>query len=286
VATRLIRQQWSAADLPIIAMTAHALPEEREQCRQAGMNAHLTKPVDVEELHRCLLQWVRHTARPGIPPVTNGPRVEPVPGLPACLPGLDLEQGLARLNGNVGLYCRLIISLARDKRHAGREIRSALSEPDLKKAGNLVHALKGVAGNVAANRLYEVLLDLETACQRGDADTARCLQPVLESRLVEIIESAEALKRSLPSTAGRQASKQIDPTELAALLQELGDLSTQHNLKIMQRLPLLAALVAGTEYAPFVSRLTDTVDRLDFASASRQIETMTGMITNFAEVDR
>ncbi len=60
-ATRLIREQYSREQLPIIAMTAHAGPEELERCLQNGMNDRQTKPINPDTLYACLLQWIRPT---------------------------------------------------------------------------------------------------------------------------------------------------------------------------------------------------------------------------------
>ncbi len=58
-ATRILRKEWSADQLPIIAVTAHALQEDRQHCLQVGMNDHLTKPVDQDQLYLCLLKWLK-----------------------------------------------------------------------------------------------------------------------------------------------------------------------------------------------------------------------------------
>ena len=58
-ATRIIRREWSADQLPIIAVTAHALQEDRHHCLQAGMNDHLAKPVDQDQLYVCMLKWLK-----------------------------------------------------------------------------------------------------------------------------------------------------------------------------------------------------------------------------------
>ncbi|NOQ36522.1 MAG: response regulator [Methylococcaceae bacterium] len=55
-ATRLIREQLK--DIPIIAMTAHAMDEEKQRCQQAGMNDHISKPIDPDELYKTLTNWI------------------------------------------------------------------------------------------------------------------------------------------------------------------------------------------------------------------------------------
>jgi CheY-like chemotaxis protein len=63
-ATRLIRAEFDAAALPIVAMTAHVMAEERADCIAAGMNDHLGKPVDPNELKAMLVKWI-HPVQPG-----------------------------------------------------------------------------------------------------------------------------------------------------------------------------------------------------------------------------
>ena len=278
-ATREIRQKWNAADLPIIAMTAHAMENEREKCLESGMNDYLAKPIDVRKLYQAIQAWTRQPCA-GESPEAVGSRGGQVPVLPAVLPGLDVTEGLDRLGGNADLYRRLVIGFARDKRQAVSGIRSLLAEADLGGAGRAAHALMGGAGNIAATRLYSLLRDLEDACRRGDADTAGGLLPDLEAGMAKIAAAAELLERSQPDGA-QGAARTVDPREFTLLLEELGELSARHNLKVMKRLQHLGELVAGTEFAPFVSRLTETLERLDFAAASRQIEILTGLVTHF-----
>jgi len=58
-APRRLREHWGTDVLPIIAMTAHALPEERRKCLAAGMNDHVTNQIDVAELHEKLYRWIK-----------------------------------------------------------------------------------------------------------------------------------------------------------------------------------------------------------------------------------
>jgi len=57
-ATRLIRERKELSWLPIIALTAHAMYEDREKSKDAGMNAHMTKPINILELFLCLAEWL------------------------------------------------------------------------------------------------------------------------------------------------------------------------------------------------------------------------------------
>jgi len=57
-ATKIIRQELEMKDIIIIAMTAHAMKEDKEECLEAGMNDYITKPFKPTELYRVLLKWL------------------------------------------------------------------------------------------------------------------------------------------------------------------------------------------------------------------------------------
>ena len=275
-ATRQIRQQWNALELPIIAMTAHAMESERGRCLEAGMNDYLSKPIDVRTLYGTLHAWSRHRSNNNPPPAASAGKFTLPPDLPTSLPGLNLQEGLERLGGNFDLYRRLVIGFACDKRNTGYEIRAAMAESDGEKAGDLAHAVRGAAGNISAFRLHATLSSLETALRKGDLDTAGLLQPELEEGMAEVLAAAEILVR-LQTAIKHTEQKPIDQQELSRLLQKLGTLTARNNLKVMKHLPQLTELATGTHYAPFVASLVETLERLDFVTASRQIENMAGI---------
>ena len=65
-ATRRIRAMAGYHELPIVAMTAHAMAEERRRCLEAGMNDHVAKPIQVEALHAALVRWIPPRAGEGL----------------------------------------------------------------------------------------------------------------------------------------------------------------------------------------------------------------------------
>jgi CheY-like chemotaxis protein len=284
-ATRQIRKQWQKGDLPIISLTAHILSGERGLCKKVGMNGHLTKPIDIEELHRCLLRWIKPGNRSGNLPVVNERRQSPYGELPDMLPGLDVASGLGRLHGNTELYRRLVISFSRDRSGIAEEIRQALANGDLKQCKDLAHALVGVAGHIAATGLHAVACDLEAACTRGESELLGQLLTDLEVRLAEVLFTAKFLNEQIPPVTVAPVSGKIDPRAVVSLLKELGELSAQQNLKVWRKVSLLGNLLAGSEYAPFATRLSDTLEILDFAAASRQIEALSLLLgAQFPEI--
>ena len=108
-ATRLIRGECSAWRLHIIAMTAHAMTEEKERCLAAGMDDHLTKPLRPQEVYACLARWFRPAAAT---PPTEVEKVRPENGDgPERLPGFDVSAGVVNCCGDPLFYRQLVIQL-------------------------------------------------------------------------------------------------------------------------------------------------------------------------------
>jgi CheY-like chemotaxis protein len=182
-ATREIRNLKSEIrNVPIIAMTAHAMAGDEDKSLAAGMNGHVTKPIDPDQLFSTLQKWIqpadeRTPTRQGDVPaaketVSSAPaQVREEPGLPDSLPGFDLAEGLNRLQGNQKLYRKLLLDFGSKYTTAAAEIRQALDGSDFEQAHSLIHNLKGLAGNLAASALQAATIDLEKLI-KGDQKKA------------------------------------------------------------------------------------------------------------------
>jgi CheY-like chemotaxis protein len=166
-ATIAIRRQERFQSLPIVAMTANAMVQDRQKCLDAGMNDYLGKPIDVENLWRVLLKWIKlrasdlPTAVPTHP--TSAPALLAVPGLPAGVPGLDVAAGLARMMGKKPLYLAMLRKYVTNHKRSAQDIQQALDAGDWATAERLAHTLKGVSATVGAIQLPELSLQLEQA---------------------------------------------------------------------------------------------------------------------------
>ncbi|MGD9151494.1 MAG: response regulator, partial [Desulfobacterales bacterium] len=230
-ATREIRKDNRFKELPIIAMTAHAMAGDEDKSLQAGMNGHVTKPIDPDQLFSTLQKWIkpdekRSRLEQSEVPVeqTEPDKTRPaVDELPESLLGFDLADGLKRLQGNKKLYRKLLLSFATDYNATANEIRQALDSEDFDQAHSLVHNLKGLAGNLAATELQAAAVNLEKLVKSVEKKTPSVKElnsrfSDLETALNQALESAQSLGASAEENA-----EQLSDDDLIEIATELSE---------------------------------------------------------------
>ncbi|HHQ4747071.1 TPA: response regulator [Aeromonas veronii] len=159
-ATRQIRKMVDKHDVPIIALTASAMPGDKERCLGVGMNGYVTKPVSKLDLYNNLLQWVKPQG------VEQAGVMEVKP--PDMIGILDLQDALKRLEQDkeaLQILFKLFMSEHKDDLW---EIRSALRRQQPEVASKLLHTLKGVSANISAARLQLVAGELEWRLRQNE----------------------------------------------------------------------------------------------------------------------
>ncbi|MCK6390346.1 MAG: hydrogenase maturation protease [Azonexus sp.] len=197
-ATRYLRAIPDYADLPIIALTAGVLESDKEACNAAGMNDHVSKPVDINQLLATigtLLQPANPLPDTSLPPAALPQATAPVSQPPAAqapvatqpvsnfpsLPGVDVARGLSLLRNQPAFYQRMLCKF-RDTQVATfeREIRDLLATGQREDATRLAHSLKGVARNLAVTKVGDLAAALESQLKAPETpDPELALQALL-----------------------------------------------------------------------------------------------------------
>jgi two-component system sensor histidine kinase/response regulator len=160
----MIRRHWPQGTLPIIAMTAHAMERERRRCMEAGMDDHVSKPIDPDNLEATLTRWIK--PRQAASATVAAPAV--VPALPEALV-VNLPVALGRIGGNWPLMRELM------RRFVERFAVSAAEMARLDEAGAvgdiaaLAHSMKGAALNMGLDALAEASDALELSLDPEEA---------------------------------------------------------------------------------------------------------------------
>ncbi|RZI44474.1 PAS domain S-box protein [Herbaspirillum sp. HC18] len=174
-ATRRIRSDARFDGMPILAMTAHAMVEERERCFAAGMNDHLAKPINPAELYGAIARWCPQYVVRDAP--IDAAHVENQVEPDLIIEGIDVQDGLARALGNREFYLQMLQRFRDGQRDTAANIREALSA-NTELAERLAHSLKGVAGLLGATDVYRLSDRLEDGIRKSAHKDA--LLPLLD----------------------------------------------------------------------------------------------------------
>lgn len=284
-ATREIRKTISMDDLPIIAMTAHAMKGDREKCLEAGMNDYVTKPIEPAELYAALSRWT--VGR--VPAVGDGPgaaapatsEVEQGMATRATQTGvLDVPAALARLRGNDQLFGRLLRSFRDGHSNTVADVRAALDQSRIEDATRHAHTLKGLAGNLSAVSLEVAARELETSLAAGRLSDIDALLDQVQRATVDTLDAiAEYERQALgdsdtpratdaPTDGGQvETADSLTPDirRLAGLLAEF-DADAQDLAEALQ--PRLAGLGVDAE----VTALGDAIAAFEFDDAHASLK--------------
>ncbi len=221
-ASRCIRKIPQLSSLPIIAMTANALREDRARCIKAGMNDYLSKPINPAQLFAVLQKWYT----PDLDTPAAAPR-EPAKSEPDAaaqpelvIPGVDTALGLSRVLGKRKAYMNLLRKYIAGQSEVLTELAHALSAGDRETAERIAHTLKSVSGNIGAVDVQQKAAVLEQAL-REKASAATVEEAIAAThQLLEPLIAA--LRKAVPAEVSAAASGPVSPAEeLRAALQEL-----------------------------------------------------------------
>ncbi|MDR7332415.1 response regulator [Roseateles asaccharophilus] len=241
-ATRRLRALPGFADLPVLAMTAHTMPEERAQCTAAGMQGHIAKPLDLAVLVRELQQYRQ-------------------PSVAGSAPALDLNAGLRQFAGQTALYQRTLRGFA-DQYGPGLQAWTAwLEGADWVELRRAAHTLQGLAATLGAQSLHRAALGLERCAAAADARGSAQQLARVEAVLVRLLDEIRATlpEHSQPPTAGDAG----DLAELRHLLSQ----SDSRALDWWQAHGRHSGLNAETR-----QRLQQALDALDFDAAAHALK--------------
>ena len=275
-ATRAIRASGKAgADVvPILAMTAHEMSGDREKSLKAGMNDHITKPIDPQLLYAALDAWLPKGGRSPADPPAGAPASVMVPVPPDApqqdvlsgLHGIDVQAGLSNVAGNRELYLRLLDRFAKNYRNSGLELRDALKRmahdaSAHEEAVRLAHTAKGVAANLGARALAAVAGELESAIKKHAP-----LEEMLaryDLLLRESLDAIESLPKRDDARVGQQAISAADKKRIAAVLDVLPALMQADWYNAQQMLLALAPVVEDTVVSAHFREVSMALEEFD-----------------------
>lgn len=268
-ATRAIRARYAPDELPIIAMTADAFADVRQQCYAAGMNDHVAKPFEWDQLVSVIGYWTgRDCAAPDVEPVATAGDVS--------IPLLDRERALAHFGDNEDLYTRMLARFCED--YGAADFTLEQSTPAQLRFS--VHSLKGIANNLGFERLSALCEQLEQALRSDAAVSGDAVQAV-SAALRETLQSVGAFlagqgqAEKEQATNGQAASDGQGWPSAEAVRDLLATLYPQlrHNrLDAIQTLRRLAEQCEHSAAAAPLAVIETLAGQLQFREAEQQLD--------------
>jgi PAS domain S-box-containing protein len=286
-ATRKIRADSRFTTLPILAMTANAMSGDREMCLAAGMNDHIGKPIDVDQLFSTLNRWIKFS-----------PNRQPLAGAEAAntgdagtrtmlrehdlpdIPCLDLPLAMRRMGDNAKLMRKLINRFVETQADAMTRIQTALDAGDMPTAMREAHSIKGLAGNIGATHLQTRASALELALKHQETEQiapafeamAQALGIVIEQigSALGIIHTANRPGTNAPPTGNseeRDAADQRSRLQLEQTLQQLAELLSNDDTRSGKLAESIAETLRSLGQGSAASQLNKLISKYEFEEA-------------------
>jgi signal transduction histidine kinase/CheY-like chemotaxis protein/HPt (histidine-containing phosphotransfer) domain-containing protein len=274
-ATKLLRRDPRLQKFPIIAMTAHALVEERQRCLDAGMNDHVSKPIDPDNLFATLLRWAKPRQKSAVESQTQPVKAKPSDEI--LLPeiaGVNVADGLNRVAGNRRLYRDLLGQFASKQRDAAAQISAALESGDSKLAERIAHTVKGVAGNLAIEEVQSAAQKVEKAIREG-LDITPPLDGFATVLSTQVHAIEKALRESAPTQPDRVMHSPFNGEAASAAIARLKSLLEASDGDSEEAFRSLQDVVAGVVDKAHLDSLSASISDFDFEGALRKLDAIT-----------
>lgn len=290
-ATRLIRNfgDEGKRNVPIIAMSAHALSGEKEESLSAGLNAHVTKPIDPVEFYGELARWIPQEkpskAQPDNFPTKRDPFLAALDNIPC----LDAELGLYRSAGSRKLYLKLLKRFVEENEDFSERLRDTLQSKDLRTSVRMAHTLKGVAGTVGASKLQEVAALFESRLSSGKAgDRENLPWTELNDLLRQLVERlGEAIPVASGAIGENDQTLVEDPEAEQKLLQMLDAIMPAIENAVpadcRNALKQIEHVRFDEEALSLLKELRHALDDFDFASAESGAKKLKALLQKRSE---
>ncbi|MDD5176393.1 MAG: response regulator [Sterolibacterium sp.] len=276
-ATRELRKEARFKDLPVVAMTANAMQGDRVKCIEAGMNDHVPKPIEPEDLWKVMLKWIKPLQVSTM--ASTGSRLKAQAAqnedLGFEIDGLDTNNGLRRVLGKKSLYFSMLRKFVAGQKLVLTQILAAIQGNDWATAQLLAHTLKGVSANIGATGLPEQAARLEAAIKEGPSgkdvhDRLEALKLPLETLIAQ-------LEQKLPELVSKSVVT-VAPEHLQAVCDRLEALLVKDNAAAWDVLDANADLLHSA-FPDHYHQIDDAIRSFDFEAALKALRVATGIST-------
>lgn len=266
-ATKRIREV--SRELPIIAMTARTMNEEKERCFSIGMNDHISKPIDPDTMFSTIAKWKNREANTYEQidirsELSNYSQTSP------AIHGLDMKLGLMRVGGNEKLYVKLLRQFSVEQKINIQEIIRNSQHENFKQLEHNVHLLKGVAGNIGATKLFEISGIVEKMV-RNRFEISE-IEPFIEQLSLEFeVVSDSILENNIDENIELDSNGDSD-VDIKEVVYHLMHLLEMGDIKANQYFEKQQVILKKIMHKDIFEALVSKIGKFDFDDAVRILE--------------
>jgi CheY-like chemotaxis protein len=287
-ATKEIRQTLKLVDLPIIAMTAHAMQSDVDKSREVGMNTHLIKPIDPDVLNKTLISFLNVTVETDIDTSVEAElNIDNTAILRADIPkniqdklslikqvkGIKYDLALGNLKGNAEFYLGLVIDFVN-----GQERKEVLEqlylEGDWETLHRIIHSLKSNAAYIGAFELSTLCDELEYTLLEGASS-----KTLFDITLKELDILLDDLARIVNITQ-TELTVSFSIERLLSDLDKIKPLLAASDFSVEKHLPRIQAMCKDSEYSIIINKIIELVDNVEYEDASEYADKLYAQISH------
>ena len=270
-ATSVIREKEKK--LPIIAMTARAMFEEREKCFEAGMDDHISKPIDPDILFSTISKWTPNIFKKSSTLKTLNKHDSYENPNVMQIDGVDVETGLKRVANNKSLYNKLLLKYAENHTRTVIELWEAIGQNDFLRAEIIAHTLNGVSGNIGATKVQSLACELENIL--STSSNVENIKPIMYELDILVGRISRDINNKVSDKlGGKRNNKIISDIKFSQHMSKLLEMLKDSDSEAVEYFGTIRSEILSLISSNDMSKITWLIKRFEYKEAISIIETI------------
>lgn len=266
--------------VPILAMSARAFQKDTEECLEAGMNAHIVKPIDPTVLYEEMAKFLPVAAETPNVGKSDAPDLsqddKDFLGYFQKVKDFDAESGLYHVNNNRNMFLKILQGFVRDYGGNSFNLRALIEQFHYEEATRIVHTIKGLCGTIGSNNVQKLAADLEAELEQKQCDFS--VYNKFEERLRALIGDLQIVLSDIVSEQNTPVQKTQDPEagkKLADAIKELKEaVDTCSSTRCKRILDSIENIAFEPNQEVLLHKLKELLEDYDFNEASEILESL------------